>query len=178
MRLTRTTLVSFLLGALVTGVLGVTATATAAVVDSRQAPAVVKACATKSGALRLMTGKKCRKRERRVTWAKQGRPGPPGARGADGVSGYQIVTDSTDVGGTTSYFGGKVLACPPGKQVVAGGVTTLTATGTEIGTGAFLVRTSIPATDGTSWSFVVEITDNAGGTIDAIAYRVVCVAAR
>ena len=58
-------------------------------------PKTIKACAKKNnGALRL--GKKCRKGERRVTWAARGPgglPGPagqPGAAGQDGEQGAQL----------------------------------------------------------------------------------------
>jgi hypothetical protein len=54
-------------------------------------PKTIKACAKKKGgALRM--GKKCRKGERRVTWAIRGPTGltgPPGAAGIPGTDGAQ-----------------------------------------------------------------------------------------
>jgi hypothetical protein len=100
------------------------------------APKKVKACAKKKGgALRL--GKKCRKRERRVTWAvrgptglpgprgeagivgKDGAPGPPGTNGSNGTNGTngtstgETFFDSADFGANFGV-GGACTAVPGG----------------------------------------------------------------
>jgi hypothetical protein len=94
-------------------------------------PKTINACAKKKGgALRL--GKRCRKGERRVTWAmrgptgltgspgqagiagKDGAQGPPGANGANGVNGTNgTSTGETffDSAGFGSNFGGGGGAC-------------------------------------------------------------------
>ena len=64
----------------------------------------VKACAKKSGgALRL--GKKCRKGERRVTWAVRGPTGRTGPRGAAGVAGKDGVQGTNGANGTNGTNG-------------------------------------------------------------------------
>jgi hypothetical protein len=99
------------------------------------APKKIKACAKKKGgALRL--GKKCRKRERRVTWAvrgptgltgargkagivgNDGAQGPPGTNGSNGASGTngtstgETFFDSADFG--ANFGGGGVCTAVPG----------------------------------------------------------------
>ena len=100
------------------------------------APKKIKACAKKKGgALRL--GKKCRKRERRVTWAvrgprgltglrgkagivgKDGAQGPPGTNGSNGANGTngtstgETFFDSADFGANFGV-GGVCTAVPGG----------------------------------------------------------------
>jgi hypothetical protein len=49
----------------------------------------------------------------------QGIPGPPGPAGPGGISGYEIVSDSFDVGGFQTGIGS--VSCPAGKKVLGGG---------------------------------------------------------
>jgi hypothetical protein len=71
-------------------------------------PKKIKACAKKKGGALRLSGKKCRRGERRVTWAARGpqglagasgqagAPGTPGANGTNGTNG----TDGTSTGET------------------------------------------------------------------------------
>ena len=68
------------------------------------APNKIKACAKKKGgALRL--GKKCRKRERRVTWAVRGPTGLTGPRGEAGIAGKDGVQGPPGTNGTNGANG-------------------------------------------------------------------------
>jgi hypothetical protein len=70
-------------------------------------PKTIKACAKKKGgALRM--GKKCRKGERRVTWAMRGPTGltgPPGAAGSPGADGAQGPPGANGVNGVNGTNG-------------------------------------------------------------------------
>ena len=96
----------------------------------------VRACAKKKGGALRLSGKKCRRGERRVTWAARGPQGPagapglagaPGAPGANGSNGTDGAdgTDGSSAGETFSasaLFGanfgtGPCVATPSGPSV-------------------------------------------------------------
>jgi hypothetical protein len=89
-------------------------------------PKTVKACAKKKGgALRL--GKKCRKGERRVTWAVKGPSGltgsggPAGAPGAAGADGAQGIAGSNGANGTSGTSTGETFFASAGAGGNFGG---------------------------------------------------------
>ena len=89
-------------------------------------PKTVKACAKKKGgALRL--GKKCRKGERRVTWAVvgpsglTGPTGPAGGRGAAGANGAPGVAGTNGANGTSGTSTGETFFASAGAGGNFGG---------------------------------------------------------
>jgi hypothetical protein len=90
------------------------------------APKPIQACAKKKGgALRL--GKKCRKGERRVTWAKAGPTGltgpggPPGAAGTDGAQGPAGTNGVNGTNGTSGTSTGETFFASAGFGANFGG---------------------------------------------------------
>ena len=93
------------------------------------APKTIKACAKKSGALRL--AKKCRKGERRVTWAVKGPAGltgPAGAAGPAGQDGAQGASGTSGANGTSGTSTGETFFASAGFGANFGGGGTCDAT--------------------------------------------------
>jgi hypothetical protein len=93
------------------------------------APKTIKACAKKSGALRL--AKKCRKGERRVTWAVKGPAGltgPAGAAGPAGQNGAQGASGTSGANGTSGTSTGETFFASAGFGANFGGGGTCDAT--------------------------------------------------
>jgi hypothetical protein len=93
------------------------------------APKTIKACANKSGALRL--AKKCRKGERRVTWAVKGPAGltgPAGAAGPAGQDGAQGASGTSGANGTSGTSTGETFFASAGFGANFGGGGTCDAT--------------------------------------------------
>jgi hypothetical protein len=90
------------------------------------APKTIRACAQKSGgALRL--GKRCRKGERRVTWAKTGPTGltgpggPAGGAGTDGAQGAPGTDGTNGTNGTSGTSTGETFFASAGFGANFGG---------------------------------------------------------
>lgn len=179
---------SILVGALVVAVVAALTVAVSSATGAGRPGAVVTVCAGKAdGSLRLVDKRtSCRRSERPVTWNRRGVPGsdgvdgtngadgavgPRGPDGAPGMSGYQIVEQSTAISGF--YFGNVYVSCPQGKRVVGGGVTAIAASGQDVGTGTFMVRSQWPSADGTTWAATVEVSN--ATTVQRFVVRAVCV---
>lgn len=119
---------SFLAGALVATVISAGVTYAVASTSSE----TITACAhKKTGDLRMMTGKKCKKSERAVSWsagaaqATQGVAGPKGDPGSQGEAGsngisqvYYKSFSSGYLGGVSPYTGMGLMTLPAGTFVI------------------------------------------------------------
>jgi hypothetical protein len=77
-------------------------------------PKKVKACAKKKGGALRLSKKKCRRGERRVTWAAKGPQGPAGVPGQAGTPGSNGTNGTDGAGGTDGTSTGETFFATQG----------------------------------------------------------------
>jgi hypothetical protein len=145
------------------------------------APAVIRACAsTKTGVVRI--AKRCRRREKRISWNAVGRQGRQGLRGPRGVAGatgapgpkgepgtvgavHVTGTSRTVADGAANTTVASSAACPAGKTLLGGGFNV----GGEVAKA--IVTASMPSSsEANTWTAsAVAISANADIAITAYA---------
>lgn len=153
------------------GVVGAGAFATAAVVNDK---GEIQACyAKKTGALKVMKGKKCAKGQKKLAWSQrgpQGLPGPAGAAGPQGAEGPQGPQGPEGSGGEAGAPGTNGT---PGSAGVAGPTIINSAmatdnghqppgSGSNLGTDAAAQVPVPPGSAYTAKSFVAVTSANVG----------------
>lgn len=132
------------------GVIGAGAFATASVVGP---DGEIQACySKKSGALKVMKGKKCKKGEKKITWAQEGPQGPQGPGGQAGAAGTNGTPGSTGVAGPTII--NSAMPSDDGHQPPGSGV--------NVGTDASARVPVPPGAAYTATSFVATTSVNVG----------------
>jgi hypothetical protein len=140
---------------------------------------VIHGCYDKKGNLRVVdpsAGGACTGGETALDWSQTGPQGPPGqngTNGANGVSGWQIVSFDFNLPPEGDGFVGTaqfvVAACPTGKKVLGGGVTTDDWVNS-------IVRFSGPNAAGTQWRAITQRTNDGdspnSGNIGAHIYAI------
>jgi hypothetical protein len=91
----------------------------------------------------------------------QGPAGPEGPAGPAGVSGYEVVTDGTNLNGSGSRT--VSVTCPAGKVAVSGGMRS---------DASVVLSGSFPSDAGSGWSAVVSRAGKAKGAYVVTTYAV------
>ena len=132
------------------GVVGAGAFATAGVIGK---DGEIQACySKKSGALKVMKGKKCKKGEKKITWAQEGPRGPQGEGGQAGSAGTNGTPGSNGVAGPTII--NSAMPTDDGHQPPGSGV--------NVGTDASARVPVPPGAAYTASSFVATTSTNVG----------------
>jgi hypothetical protein len=149
------------------GVIGAGAFATAAVVND---DGEIQACyKKKSGALKLMTGKKCGKGQKKITWAQEGPPGPQGPGGQAGADGTNGTPGSDGVAGPTII--NSAMPTDDGHQPPGSGVNVGTDAGARVPVppgGAYTAKNFVATTSSNVGVAPVTIRLNINGVATAL----------